>query len=319
MRRARAVVEGPHFRIDTVDCADDHAGWSRPERSVATQIVLVRRGRFRLDSEGRELVADPTTGYLHAPGVEERFAHPAGGDVCTSITLVGDALLAGLPEPRSPEVRVDARLELAHRLLLRALPFRATGAAGAAAPGPDSLADSLAETVVGLLGLALRDRPDERPGPGRGELARRAREAVVADEPGSDDLVGLARSLETSPSHLSRTFRHHVGMTVSRYRNRVRVSRALSRIEEGETDLAALALGLGFSDQAHFGRVMRAELGATPGRVRELLGEHPPPRSGRAPRPEAGVAAVGGAGRALHDAAQLALDRQQVVAELLAE
>ncbi|TDC11494.1 AraC family transcriptional regulator [Nonomuraea longispora] len=107
---------------------------------------------------------------------------------------------------------------------------------------------------------------------GRSEPADRAREAVLADEPGCGNLVALSRRLGTSPSHLSHTFRHHVGMPLGRYRNRVRVSRALTRLDQGETDLAALAAGLGFSDQAHLTRVMRGEPGHTPGRVRALLG-----------------------------------------------
>lgn len=60
-------------------------------------------------------------------------------------------------------------------------------------------------------------------------------------------------------------------MTVSRYRNRVRVGRALARIEEGEQDLAGLAAALGFADQAHLTRTMRAELGRPPGHIRRLL------------------------------------------------
>ncbi|GIH62321.1 hypothetical protein Msi02_31380 [Microbispora siamensis] len=95
----------------------------------------------------------------------------------------------------------------------------------------------------------------------------------MADDPESVDLVRLARALGVSPSHLSRTFRRHVGMTVSRYRNRVRVSRALAGIEEGERDLAGLATALGFADQAHLTRTMRAELGRPPGHLRRLLSE----------------------------------------------
>jgi AraC-like DNA-binding protein len=253
---SEVVADTPHIVIHRVACTDDHAGWSAPEVSQAVQIVLVRRGRFRLDAQGRTVTVDPTTGYLHGPGIEERFAHPAGGDVCTSITFTGDALTAepwlrSAVDAASPAVRVDARLELAHRRLLR----------GA---GEEGLLD--------LLTLAVRSAAGDRaPAPGRSELAERAREAIVAGAPGSGDLVGLARLLGTSPSHLSRTFRHHVGMTVSRYRNRVRVSRALAAIEDGATDLAGLAVALGFSDQAHLSRVMRAESGSTPGAVRGLL------------------------------------------------
>ncbi|MFD0470014.1 helix-turn-helix domain-containing protein [Nonomuraea thailandensis] len=215
------------------------------------------------------MTVEPATGYLHLPGEEMRFAHPAGGDVCTAVAFAGDELTPGdelatgdeltagvRAAARSRAVRVDARLELAHRLLLRS---------------GDDPGFAAAEAVLGLLRLALREQPRDSPPPGRADLAERAREAVLADPLAGAGLVELARLLETSPSHLSHTFRHHVGMPLSRYRNRVRVSRALARLDQGETDLAALAAGLGFSDQAHLTRVMRAELGHTPGRVRALL------------------------------------------------
>ena len=258
---SEAVAASPHYVISRVACADDHAGWSEPEVSNAVQIVLVRRGRFRLDAQGRKVTVDPTTGYLHGLGIEERFAHPAGGDLCTSITFNGEALTAepwlrAAIETASPSIRVDARLELAHRLLLKRTATRSSG--------------EVSEGLLELLTLAVRSEADERaPGPGRAELAERAREAIVAGERG--DLVGLAGVLGTTPSHLSRTFRHHVGMTVSRYRNRVRVSRALAAMEGGERDLAGLAAELGFSDQAHLSRVMRDELDSTPAVVRGLL------------------------------------------------
>ncbi|MGA8115605.1 MAG: AraC family transcriptional regulator [Actinocatenispora sp.] len=252
----RRVMADPHFVIRVVECTDDHVRWSPPELTSATHMVLVRRGRFQLESHGRRVTVDPTTGYLQAPGHEARFAHPAGGDVCTSITLPGDALTEGVEAARSRAVRVDARLELAHRMLLRA----------DADPAFAGI-----EAVVELLRLALRHQRAKTPAPGRHGLADRARDAMLADEPGGTSLVTLAHLLETSPSHLSRTFRHHVGMTISRYRNRVRISRALQRIDDGETDLASLAFALGFSDQAHFTRTMQRELGHTPGRVRALL------------------------------------------------
>ncbi|MEW2353004.1 AraC family transcriptional regulator [Spirillospora sp. NPDC029432] len=256
MRTIGGVVETPYFTVRAVECADDRAHWSAPETSSGAEIVLVRRGLFRLDSQGHRVTADPTTGYIQRPGEETRFAHPAGGDACTSVTFTSDALTDVIDAVRSPAVRVDARLELAHRALLRALPDPAFAAA---------------EAVAALLRLALRERPDAGPAPGREDLAALAREAILAGGPESAGLVELAQALEVSPSHLSRTFRHHVGVPVSRYRNRVRVSHALERIEQGETDLASLAADLGFSDQAHLTRVMRDELGRTPGRVRALL------------------------------------------------
>jgi Helix-turn-helix domain len=53
-----------------------------------------------------------------------------------------------------------------------------------------------------------------------------------------------------------------MGVSVTRYRNRVRVARALDRLEHGEDSLAALAADLGFADQAHLCRTVRQHLGA---------------------------------------------------------
>lgn len=256
MLRTTALVQSPHFAVRAVACTDEHAGWSEPETTTEIQIVLVARGRFRVQTNGRTTTADPTTAYVHAPGDRTRFSHPAGGDVCTAIT-VRDGLDPGVDRTLGPAVHVDGRLELAHRRLL------------GDQPDPDF---ETVERVIDLLQLAFRRRPDESPAPGRYELAERAREALLADEPAGAGLVTLANLLGTSASHLSRTFRHHTGMSVSRYRNRVRISRALYRIQEGETDLAGLAASLGFSDQAHLSRTMRAESGETPGAVRALLG-----------------------------------------------
>lgn len=261
MFTARTVAENPHVVVRVVTCTDHDPSWSPPEEAPATQFVLVQRGRFRLNAQGRRVTVDPTSGYLQTSGREARFAHPAGGDICTAITLPGTALTDGIDAAPSPAVRVDARLELAHRLLLRS------------DHDPDFAA---IEAVVGLLQLALRRSPDERPSPGRHRLADRAREAILADDADSSSLITLAQSLETSASHLSRTFRHHAGMSLSRYRNRVRVSRALQRLDDGEIDLALLAVTLGFSDQAHFTRTMRRELGHTPRTVRTLLTENVP-------------------------------------------
>lgn len=60
-------------------------------------------------------------------------------------------------------------------------------------------------------------------------------------------------------------------MSVTRYRNRIRVARALDRLEHGEDSLAALAADLGFADQAHLCRTVRQHLGCTPTALRRLL------------------------------------------------
>jgi AraC-like DNA-binding protein len=81
----------------------------------------------------------------------------------------------------------------------------------------------------------------------RQRLVDQAEPALAAgSRPG---LTGLSRELGCSPYHLSHVFDRLTGCTISRYR--LRVSRALDRIGDGEHDLARLAHDLGFSDHAH--------------------------------------------------------------------
>ncbi|HEX8856251.1 MAG TPA: AraC family transcriptional regulator, partial [Thermoleophilaceae bacterium] len=77
--------------------------------------------------------------------------------------------------------------------------------------------------------------------------------------------------LAVSPHHLSRTFRALTGHTVSRHRMRLRARAAMERMAAGDGDLARIAADLGFADQSHLCRVMRAETGRTPSALRRVL------------------------------------------------
>lgn len=59
-------------------------------------------------------------------------------------------------------------------------------------------------------------------------------------------------------------------MPLTRYRNRLRVGRAMDLLAGGASP-AETAAELGFADQAHLTRTVRAHLGHTPGRLRRLL------------------------------------------------
>jgi AraC-like DNA-binding protein len=242
-----ATVAGMEFtalagRVWAVRCTG-HAGWSDEDARDDFRLVLVRRGRFRRRVAGTVTDLDPSVAYLGAPGEVESFAHPAGGDVCTSVTLP-----PSLGEPR-PVIYVDARVDLAHRRML------------ANTDDPDF---GVVEALLTVLGHAPPPRPADR------LLVQRAREAIAADEAG--DLLSLAAALGVSPYRLSRAFTRELGVSLTRYRNRVRVGRVLDRLERGERGLATLAADLGFADQAHLCRTVRAHVGHTPTELRRLLG-----------------------------------------------
>lgn len=80
-------------------------------------------------------------------------------------------------------------------------------------------------------------------------------------------LVDLARLAGMSRYQLIRTFRAVTGMTPHAWQLNQRVNLARARLRAGE-DIAQVAHGLGFADQAHFQRVFKAHAGITPGRYR---------------------------------------------------
>ncbi|MGE5286075.1 MAG: helix-turn-helix domain-containing protein [Micromonosporaceae bacterium] len=277
MRSAVGLAEGPDFAITAVTCRDDHTGWSEAEVRDDYRVVLVRRGRFRRRADGACADVDPTLAYVGVPGQEEHFAHPAGGDTCTAVSLAPALwrVVAGDgARLRGPGVYVDARLDLAHRRLL-------------AAARDGDVEYRVTEELLGLLAIALRQvfagsgaagsapagsapagarrRGDDR------SLVAAAREAIAAGDPASEGLFPLAAMLGVSPYRLSRAFTRVLGVSLTRYRNRVRVGRALDRIAEGESRLGDLAADLGFADQAHLCRTVRQHLGRTPTALRRLL------------------------------------------------
>lgn len=252
MLTAVSLAHRPDFVVSAVKCRDDHTGWSQAEVRDRYGVVLVRRGRFRRRVRGAVTEIDPTVGYANAPGEEEQFAHPCGGDECTWLTLT-PRLWSGVA---ASIFYVDARLELAHRRLL------------AAARAAD-IDYALVERLLALLAAAFG--PPVETGAADRDYVAAAREAIGAGHPASAGLVPLALLLGVSPYRLSRAFPRELGVSLTWYRNRVRVGRAMERIEAGESHLGRLAAELGFADQAHLSRTVRAHLGHTPTALRAAL------------------------------------------------
>lgn len=268
MLTSTVLATRPDFRITAVNCRDDHTLWSEAEVREDYRVVLVRRGRFRRRAAGIPAEVDPTVAYLGVPGEEERFAHPAsGGDECTSISLTPALWRVVAGEDARPvrqSVYVDARLDLAHR---RVLASARTG----------DVDHAVTEELLGLLSATVGQAVDGaaptgvHPGREEATLVAAARHAIGEAHPASEGLMPLAELLGVSPYRLSRSFTRELGVSLTRYRNRVRVGRALDRLDAGENSLATLAADLGFSDQAHLCRTLRQYLGHTPTALRRLL------------------------------------------------
>lgn len=270
------VAVRPEFSVYSCTCRPESSRWTPEAPAVDGRLVLVRSGRFRRRSRAGVVEHDSTVGYLHEPGDDEYFAHPHAGDVCTSIQLSAECWWQLVGEPgrvRRSAVYIDARLELAHRRML---------AAGCA-----DVDYQLAEQLLTLAATALRQTVDRQTPlgdpPAEARVVERARAAIHDDHPAAGGLFSLAGLLNTSPYRLSRAFPRQLGISLTRYRNRVRVGRALAQLQVGTAALADVAADLGFADQAHFSRVMREHLGATPGALRAALTTSPNRRRALAP------------------------------------
>lgn len=109
---------------------------------------------------------------------------------------------------------------------------------------------------------AASDQPRTRPG--RGVMREVAERVELTDV----SVEALARELSMHPVALARAFRRVYGCSLTCWRRRARVARALELLTATRMPLAEVALESGFSDQSHFCRILRSELGMTPAALR---------------------------------------------------
>lgn len=197
-------------------------------RSAFAAIVLA--GGYRESGDAGRFEVGPGDVLVHAAfeAHDDRLS-PAGASV---LNLPVPPALAALPRWRIADP--DALAVLAARDPRAALLALAAGAR----PCPDAFAD-----WPDLLARRLRSLHPFR----LGEWA---------------EAHGLA------PATVSRGFRKAYGVTAHLYRAEARARRAVSRIRAGVEPLAGIAADLGFSDQPHMTRAVRAVSGRTPGEWR---------------------------------------------------
>jgi AraC-like DNA-binding protein len=125
----------------------------------------------------------------------------------------------------------------------------------------DSLALALLVDVLKLVKSPARKR---------GELApwqlRRAVDFIEANCLRNIRLQELAALTGLSQSHFSHSFKASTGMAPHDWQMNARLAKAKELLLAGEQPLIAVAADMGFADHAHFCRVFRKHVGATPSR-----------------------------------------------------
>ena len=86
-------------------------------------------------------------------------------------------------------------------------------------------------------------------------------------------LLDIAEEIGASVGHLARAFKHHTGQTIHRYRDRLRLARALELIDDNGAELLPIALELGYSSHSHFTEAFRRAFGLTPSEYRDSASE----------------------------------------------
>jgi AraC-like DNA-binding protein len=249
--------EAPGVRVVDHDCHKPAGASGAYEYSHDYGLVLIRRGGYWREVEGRGSYLGPTDAFFERPYVEQRLTHHRDdGDRCTSLWLSEStvyALAGDTVVPNAP-ITTSAAIDLRHRELVVGLRH-----------GMDlfEVEERLASLVGALAERAAPGRFTARRSTTRANhhrLVQQAREAIVAD-PAGTNFARLAQALGHTRFHLSRVFTRTTGLTLAQFRNRVRVSLALDRIADGHDSLADLADDLGFVDQSHLARVVQASTG----------------------------------------------------------
>jgi AraC-like DNA-binding protein len=165
--------------------------------------------------------------------------------------VVGTKFLPGAFSPYS----ALAAVELTGRIVSFADALGPEGARLAeAGPGVDER--------IAAVEAFLRAR---RPPPDPGVQTVIAAAATMRDGAVDLSVADVAAQHGVSVRTLQRLFRTHVGVSPKWVLQRYRLHEAAERIAAGEvTDLASLALDLGYFDQAHFGNDFRRYVGASP-------------------------------------------------------
>jgi AraC-like DNA-binding protein len=224
------------------------------------------QGAYRRRVRGVDQIVDTNTGFLRFAGDEVGVEHFVGGQGAVTFLGVEPDVCPGFFDDVAavPTFTVTPEMALTHLRLVRAQRL------GADDVILESLALELLSAAVEQHHEGLNAYSRRTTGESRRRLVSQACELL--HRPGQKiGLVNIAREIGCSPFHLSRVFHEITGLTIPQYRKRLRVHDALRRLNDGEHDLAAIAVASGFADHSHMTRSIVAQYGDPPSRLRELL------------------------------------------------
>jgi AraC family transcriptional regulator len=203
------------------------------------------------------------------------FLQPAGGELSVELCGELDTLHVYLSDTAVQDLR-DSPVELAEELgtndpLLEQLALALDTTVREWEPSARTYVDQVSVLLASQLvrrhsatGKIRETRPaglsERQFSQVRELLAERLAEPVP--------LVDMARVAGLSVSQFSRQFKATAGVAPHRFLLRMRVRQAERLLRTGSAPIAEIAARCGFTHQEHLTRVMRAQLGTTPGALR---------------------------------------------------
>lgn len=262
------LANGDMLAIGTFRCSTADPMFADSGPCSGNVVVFPRRVvEIQLD-DGRSFIGDPTVVPLYNRGQRYRRRAISSADHSDWIAL-GDALLEELREwsgraidverPfRRSHVAASSSLYLEQRQLFEALLHDFP-------PGASAAEEAALGIVIRALGAVMTLREEKRD-----DRRTRAAKALIASRIASNlPLRDIASAAGVSPFRLCRIFKASTGMTLTGYRNELRLRLSLQRLSRPAADILEIATSLGFSSHSHFGARFARRFGLTPSQFRE--------------------------------------------------
>lgn len=263
-RDSRLLLETPIVTLHDVVRAAAPGARGAIEPCPATALIFPYRGVFRREGGGETVVADPNHMLFDTAGETYRIDLPVEGGAGALALTIAPALLVEIVPRALLAGRDPVRLAGAGRLIdaraqaLVALLRHSLIQGSATVLEGESLALTLVRRAFGERTSRARAGSFAQ-----AKLTERTKLLLMAAPERKWSLADIGAELKVSPVYLTQVFRRVEGLPLHQYLLRLRLTRALDRLETVE-DLSQLALDLGFSSHSHFTAAFRQVFGRSP-------------------------------------------------------